>query len=178
VDEWRGNIEERDRTTWVRSGIKVESRLCLTVEVDRRPWRSTRRFFAGLRDQIVLGESKPVITTDSFKYNNDCIWRGVRNVCLDAQVEKAIHGNKVLRVVRNYVIGAREAFDEFFAESCDSKKVNTSYIERLNLFKRNSCAALGRKTYCAAKVADALLGRIEHSRRYSFRISHSGSQLP
>jgi IS1 family transposase len=90
----------------------------------------------------------------------------MRHLCLHAQVEKTVHGNRVMRVTRNYVIGALEAFDEFFAESCDSKKVNTSYIERLNLFRRNSCAALRRKTSCAAKVADALLGRIEISRLY------------
>jgi hypothetical protein len=87
-------------------------------------------------------------------------------LCLHAQVEKTIHGNRVIRIVRKFVIGARDDFDAFFAESCDSKKVNTSYIERLNLFKRNSCAALRRKTSCAAKAVDALLQRIEISRLY------------
>jgi hypothetical protein len=36
VDELRGYLEDREITTWVRSGIEVESRLWLTVKVGKR----------------------------------------------------------------------------------------------------------------------------------------------
>lgn len=166
VDELRGYLEDRETTAWVRSAIEVSSRLWTSVQISRRTWRSTRLFFVGLRDRLDLEHCRPLITTDSFKYNEECIRKTMEARCLHAQVEKQVRGNRVVRVDRKLVLGSKDDLDTFFSNSEDSKKINTSYIERLNLFKRNSCAALRRKTSCAAKVADALLGRVEISRLY------------
>jgi hypothetical protein len=166
VDELRGYLEDRDQPTWVRSAIEVSSRLWTSVQIGRRIWRTTRLFFVMLRDQLDLTASRPLITTDAFKYNENCIFKTMSRRCLHAQIEKQVRGNRVVRIDRRLVLGSKGDLEEFFVESEDSKTINTSYIERLNLFKRNSCASLRRRTSCAAKAADALLSRIVLSRLY------------
>ena len=53
--------------------------------------------------------------------------------------------DRVVLVDRRLVIGSEWKLEDALLRSEDSRKLNTSFIERLNLTIRQGCALLGRK---------------------------------
>ena len=64
------------------------------------------------------------------------------------------------------MIGTDERFEERLQRSEDSSKLNTSFIERLNLTIRQGSAYLCRRTICHARWRERLEGHLELLRCY------------
>ncbi len=77
-------------------------------------------------------------------------------ICLYAQVIKKRRKNRVINVERRLIIGSMQKMERLLFESEDSSTINTSFIERLNLTIRQSCAYLGRRTACYSRRKDLL----------------------
>ena len=73
-----------------------------------------------------------------------------------ATVHKVRQNGKVVKVERNIIFGNPESIEGIIASSKVSKKINTSFIERVNLTLRNHNKKLSRKTLCFAKQKRAL----------------------
>ena len=64
------------------------------------------------------------------------------------------------------MIGAAWRFEKALRDSEDSSKLNTSFIERLNLTIRQGSAYLFRRTICHARWKERLEGHLELLRCY------------
>ena len=64
--------------------------------------------------------------------------------------------NRVIKVERRLIIGTKSKMEQLLFESEDSSTINTSFIERLNLTIRQSCAYLERRTACHSRRKDML----------------------
>jgi IS1 family transposase len=76
--------------------------------------------------------------------------------CVYGVVMKTGRKDRVTKVDRYRVIGSRWQLEEALLRSEDSSKLNTSFIERLNLTIRQGSAYLYRKSACHARVAENL----------------------
>ncbi len=71
-----------------------------------------------------------------------------------------------MKVERRAVIGADWRLEKMLADSEDSSKLNTSFIERLNLTIRQGSAYLFRRTICQARWKELLEDHLELLRCY------------
>ncbi len=77
-------------------------------------------------------------------------------------------------VETNLVIGRKWRLEDALEESEDSHKLNTSFIERLNLTVRQGSAYLGRRTACHSRSEEHLQDQLELQRcHYHFIRRHS-----
>jgi hypothetical protein len=73
------------------------------------------------------------------------------------------------------VIGSKGQLEEVLFRSEDSEKLNTSFIERLNLTVRQGSAYLNRKSPCHARAGEPLSNHLELLRcYYNFIRPHRG----
>jgi len=100
------------------------------------------------------------------------------------QVVNVYRGGRVLRSNPRLVFGSRLAFDDAF-ERTDSKKPNTSFIERLNLVQRTCCSFLRRRTASPARRIASIQNALEivrliynYVRPHASLRTRSGVQTP
>jgi hypothetical protein len=98
----------------------------------------------------------PMITTDGFEFYKKVIGRVFGPACLYGQVIKTHRNNRVVRVERRAVIGTSWRWEQAWRDSEDSVKLNTSFVERLNLTFRQGSAYLLRRTICQARWEERL----------------------
>ena len=106
-------------------------------------------------------EQVPLITTDGFAFYAKVIGRVFGPACLYGQVIKTRRNNRITKVERRAMIGAAWRFEKALCDSEDSSKLNTSFIERLNLTIRQGSAYLFRRTICHARWKEHLEGHLE-----------------
>ena len=97
-----------------------------------------------------------IFTTDGFEPYSWAAKNILNSICLYAQVIKKRRKNRVIKVERRLIIGTKPKMEQLLFESEDSFTINTSFIERLNLTIRQSCAYLGRRTACHSRHKDLL----------------------
>ena len=98
----------------------------------RRSYRNTLSVFRDIFSRTNL-ERVPLIATDGFAFYAKVIRRVFGPACLYGQVIKTRSNDRIVRVERRAVIGAYWRLEKMLADSEDSSKLNTSFIERLNL---------------------------------------------
>ena len=101
-------------------------------------------------------ERVPLIVTDGFAFYAKVIRRVFGPACLYGQVIKTRSNDRIVKVERRAVIGAYWRLEKMLADSEDSSKLNTSFIERLNLTIRQGSAYLFRRTICHARWKEHL----------------------
>ena len=129
------------------AAIEVWSRLWPGTIVGRRSYRNTLTLFRDISSRMNL-ERVPLITTDGFTFYAKVIRRVFGPACLYGQVIKTRRNDRIVKVERRDVIGADWRLEKILADSEDSSKLNTSFIERLNLTIRQGSAYLLRRTIC------------------------------
>jgi hypothetical protein len=102
----------------------------------------------------------PLITTDGFGFYEKVVGRVFGPACAYGQVIMTRKNDRVVRVERRAVIGAGR-LEQALRDSEDSVKLNTSFVERLNLTIRQGSAYLGRRTICQALWRERLEDHIE-----------------
>lgn len=165
LDEMRAFVESKKRVSWVFAAIEVWSRLWPATVVGSRTYRNTRRFVSAAMHEGHPTE-RPLITTDGFKYYAPVLRRLVGPACILGQVIKRVRKDRVVTVGRKLVIGSTWKLEDALARSEDSTKLNTSFIERLNLTIRRGCAFLARKTPAHARRRRTLEEQLELFRCY------------
>ena len=115
----------------------------------------------------------PLIATDGFKFYRQVVGRLFGVACLYGQVIKKRRNDRVVHVQRKARFGAAWRWNELWRASEDSRKLNTSYIERLNLTIRQGSAYLGRRTLSHARRTQRLEDHLELLRcHYNFLRPH------
>ncbi len=171
ADEIRTIIGGREQVIWVFVVIDVWSRLWPSTVVGKRSYRNTLDLFRELSNRMNL-EVTPLITTDGFKFYERVIGRVFGPACLYGQVIKTRRSDRVVKVERRVVIGAGR-LKPALRDSEDSVKLNTSFVERMNLTIRQGSAYLGRRTICQARWKQYLDDHLELVRcHYNFVRPH------
>jgi len=172
ADEIRTFAGGKDDVVWIFATLDVNSRFWPSTVVGRRSYRNTHALFKDtlrrMRDVCF-----PLIVTDGFDYYEKVVRRLFGVACVYGQVLKTRWNDRVIRVDRRQVMGARWRFDEALVESEDSSTLNTSFIERLNLTIRQGTAHLTRRSACHARLQKKLENQIEILRfHYNFARPH------
>ena len=108
----------------------------------------------------------PLIVTDGFDFYEKVVRRVFGPAVLYAQVLKTRSNDRIVKVERRELLGARWRFEEALKNSEDSSTLNTSFIERLNLTIRQSLAYLARRTLSHARSKEKLEEQLELVRCY------------
>ena len=172
ADEIRTIAGGKRDVVWIFATIDVCSRLWPSTVVGRRSYRNTR---ALLRDTArrMGRDSIPLIVTDGYEFYERVVREVFGPACLYGQVIKTRRNDRVVKVERTAVIGAKWRFAEALSESEDSSTLNTSFIERLNLTIRQGSAYLSRRTICHARSKQRLDDQLEILRcHYNFVRPH------
>jgi len=164
ADEIRTIVGGRGQPVWVFAVIDVWSRLWPSTVVGKRSYQNTLVLFRDLSRRMSL-EIIPLITTDGFGFYEKVVGRVFGPACVYGQVIKTRKNDRVVRVERRAVIGAGR-LEQALRDSEDSVKLNTSFVERLNLTIRQGSAYLGRRTICQARWKECLEDHIELFRCY------------
>ena len=165
ADEIRTIIHDKEQPIWIFATIEVSSRLWPATVVGRRSYRNTLSVFRDIFSRTNL-ERVPLIATDGFAFYAKVIRRVFGPACLYGQVIKTRSNDRIVRVERRAVIGAYWRLEKMLADSEDSSKLNTSFIERLNLTIRQGSAYLFRRTICHARWKEHLEDHLELIRCY------------
>jgi IS1 family transposase len=172
ADEIRTIVGGKDQPIWVFAAIEVWSRLWPSTVVGRRSYRNTLAIFRNVSSRMNI-ENVPLIATDGFDFYAKVIRRVFGLACLYGQVIKTRRNDRVIKVERRTVIGAAWRLEEALRKSEDSSKLNTSFIERLNLTIRQGSAYLRRRTICHARCKERLEDHLELLRcHYNFVRPH------
>ncbi len=115
----------------------------------------------------------PLIATDGYKYYQSVVQRIFGVNCVYGQVMKTWRKDRITKVETKLVIGSKWRLQAALEESEDSHKLNTSFIERLNLTVRQGSAYLGRRTTCHSRSKEHLRDHMEILRcHYNFFRPH------
>ena len=157
---------------WIFAAIEVWSRLWPSTVVGRRSFRNTHHLFRDLSSRS-RQDTLPLIATDGFKFYRQVVRRVFGSACLYGQVIKKRRNNRVVRVQMKTRLGASWRWDAAWRNSEDSRQLNTSFIERLNLTIRQGSAYLCRRSLCHARRTERLEDHLELLRcHYNFLRPH------
>jgi IS1 family transposase/transposase-like protein len=155
---------------WVWVAMDPVSKLILTTEVGDRTLATAQRLVHQLARALALG-CTPLFLTDGFQEYVTALvthygeWihperrqaKGPRPMprwmpqpgLLYAQVVKSYRRRRLVRVAHRLVFGTREAIEQRLATR--GWKINTAFVERLNLDFRQHIAAIGRRVNTLCK---------------------------
>lgn len=146
LDELNSHGAGESDPDWVYSAIEVWSRLWVATRVSRRTLRATLLFVRKLRRAFQAFPEPLLVTSDAFKYYLPVLRRVLGPHCVYVQLDNHYRRDRLLKSDPRLLLGTPQQLACAFARSEDSKKPNTAYIERLNLFLRRSCSYLHRRT--------------------------------
>ena len=145
ADEIRTIVGSKEHPIWIFTAIDVWSRLWPATVVGRRSYRNTLAVFQDVARRMNL-DRVPLIVTDGFEFYKKVVRRILGPACLYGQVIKTRRNDRIIKVERRTLIGDAWRFEETVRDSEDSLKLNTSFVERLNLTIRLGSAYLFRRT--------------------------------
>jgi len=93
-------------------------------------------------------------------------WQVAANL-IYSQVKKSYRRRKLVRVKHVMRLGTEDALKAALQELGLSGRLNTAFIERVNLTVRHGVAALARRTWATSQQSPHLLAHLEWWRAYS-----------
>jgi len=145
----------KKKPMWIFVTIEVWSRIWISKVVGSRNYRNIKTLLNQVIDSCRI-VNPFIFTTDGFEPYSWATRNLLGPICLYAQVIKKHRKNRVINVERRLIIGTKQKMEQLLFESEDSSTINTSFIERLNLTIRQSCAYLGRRTACHSRSKNLL----------------------
>lgn len=165
ADEIKTIVGGKQQPIWVFAVIEVWSRLWPSAVVGKRSYQNSLSLFQDLSSRMNF-EPIPLVVTDGFGFYNKVIGRVFGPGELYGQVIKTRRNDRIVKVERRIVLGGEWRLKQALRDSEDSVKLNTSFVERLNLTIRQGSAYLGRRTICQARWKQRLEDHIELFRCY------------
>jgi transposase-like protein len=175
ADEVRGYVWDKDKRAFVFALIEVGARFWLSTEVGGRTRRNSLLLARDSRARCAYGQPRTLIVTDPFPFYAYAFRRSWGPTCVHVESGKIIRGGRVIRVHNKLVHGTSWQLESVRERCTASRKINTSFIERLNLFIRRSLACMQRKTNSAAKTREKLREALDLLRVYYDFVRPHGS---
>lgn len=146
LDELKSFGAGREQRNWVYNAIEVWSRVWLGARVGSRTLRNTLVFARELKSRCHPYAAPVLVTSDAFKYYEPSLRKAFGSACVYVQVENRYRHGRLVRTRPTLKLGSQWRYEFARSRSEDSRRPNTAYVERLNLFVRRSCAYLHRRT--------------------------------
>src|SRR5207244_922303 len=187
-------IERLERSPqWVWVAMDPESKLLLAIDVGSRTLAMAQHFVHHVA-QVLAPDCAPLFLTDGFREYLTAVlthyghwvqpprqraqgpapkprWMPLPHL-LYAQVVKTMRRRRLISVKHRVVFGTLEAVEQVL--SVCGGKINTAFIERLNLSFRQHVAAVGRRVTTLCKGEDGLRQQLAlYQAYYNFCLPHT-----
>ena len=183
LDELRTRLRSAKQVLWLWLAIDPLTKILPVLELGPRTQHSAHRFIHALRQMIAPG-CLPLFTSDGLNLYFYALtahfgtWheerRRGRNVrqwqvaagLIYGQVKKCYRRRKLVRVAHVMRLGTQTALHVTLQGLGFSGRLNTAFIERVNLTVRHGVAALARRTWATSQQTSHLLAHLEWWRAY------------
>ena len=183
LDELRTRLRCYKQVLWLWLAIDPLTKILPVLQLGPRTQNAAHRVIHSLR-QILAPGCLPLFTSDGLNLYfyaltahfgqwlaGSCRGRNVRQWQVAAeliygQVKKSYRRRKLARVTPVMRLGTEAALENALQGMGFSGRLNTAFIERVNLTVRHGVAALARRTWATAKLAPQLLAHVEWWRAY------------
>jgi IS1 family transposase len=181
LDELRTRLRRRAHVVWLWVVVDPRTKIIPALRLGARTQSSAHALVHALQQTLAPG-CVPVFTSDGLRLYFYALtahfghwaegagrrarrWQ-VAPALLYGQVTKRYRGRRLVRVTPVLRCGTREAFRRALMARGWSGRVNTAFVERVNLTLRQSVAALGRRTWSTARGTPRLAAHLEWWRAY------------
>jgi IS1 family transposase/transposase-like protein len=183
LDELRTRLRSSKQVLWLWLAIDPCTKLLPVLQLGPRTQHMAHRVIHSLRELLVPGYL-PLFTSDGLNLYFYALtahfghWitgsrrgRIVRQWQVAAgliygQVKKCYRRRKLVRVTHVMRLGTEDALKIVLQEMGFTGRLNTAFIERVNLTVRHGVAALARRTWATSQQAPQLLAHLEWWRAY------------
>ena len=183
LDELRTRLRSATRVLWLWLAIDPRTKLLPVLQLGPRTQHMAHRVIHSLRQHLAPG-CLPLFTSDGLNLyfyaltahfghwlTGSCRGRRVRQWQVAAgliygQVKKCYRRRKLIRVTHVMRLGTEAALTAALQELGFSGRLNTAFIERVNLTVRHGVAAFARRTWATAQQSPSLLAHLEWWRAY------------
>jgi IS1 family transposase len=183
LDELRTRLRSCRQVLWLWLAIDPTTKILPVLQLGPRTQNMAHRVIHSLR-QGLAPDCLPLFTSDGLNLYFYALtahfghWRAV--VCrgrkalrwqvaaglIYGQVKKNYRRRKLVRVSHVMRIGTEDALKVALQHLGFSGRLNTAFIERVNLTVRHGVAALARRTWATAQQSPSLLAHLEWWRAY------------
>ena len=183
LDELRTRLRSANQILWLGLAIDPLTKILPVLELGPRTQHMAHRVIHSLRLLLVPG-CIPLFTSDGLNLDfyaltahfghwlqvgrrgrNVLRWQVATNL-IYGQVKKCYRRRKLVRVTYLMRLGTEEALKSTLKGLGLSGRLNTAFIERVNLTVRHGVAALARCTWATSQQAPQLLAHLEWWRAY------------
>ena len=179
LDEIRARLRRCDRVTWLWLALDPRTKLIPAFALGPRTQQTAHTLVHALR-AILAANCTPVITTDGLRHYYYALtahfgrwvtcgrrrrWT-VDPALLYGQLHKRYQRRHLVRIKYQMCIGTRRALRSALLRLGWSGKLQTAFVERVNLTARQSVAALTRRTWATAQTAAGLQRQVAWWRAY------------
>jgi IS1 family transposase len=183
LDELRTRLRSTNQILWLWLAIDPLTKILPVLQLGPRTQHMAHRVIHSLR-QILAPGCLPLFTSDGLNLYFYAItahfgrWlqlgrRGrtvrrwqVEPRLLYGQVKKSYRRRKLIQVTHVMRLGTQDALQLALQHFGFSGRLNTAFIERVNLTVRHGIAALARRTWATSQQAPHLLAHLEWWRAY------------
>jgi IS1 family transposase len=183
LDEIRTRLRSWKQMLWLWLVIDPCTKLLPVLQVGPRTQHLAHQLIHSLRQMLALG-CLPLFTSDGLNlyfyalsaHFGDWLKAGrperhgrqwqVTAGLIYGQVKKSYRRRKLIGVTHVMGLGTEAALTAALQEIGFSGRLNTAFIERVNLTIRHGIAALARRTWATAKPTPRLLAHLECWRAY------------
>ncbi len=166
LDELRTRLRSTTQVLWLWLAIDPCTKILPVLQLGPRTQHMAHRVIHSLRQMLAPG-CLPVFTSDGvnvYFYALTAHFGHWRQVCRRGR--KALRWRKLVRVTPVMRLGTEADLKIALQRLGLSGRLNTAYIERVNLTVRHGVAALARRTWATAQQSPHLLAHLEWWRAY------------
>ncbi len=194
LDELRTRLRDRAHVLWLWVAIDPLTKLIPVLHLGARTQHAAHGVVHEL-SQRLAPDCLPVFTSDGLTLYFYALtahfgrwvtaagqrarqWQVLPGL-LSGQVKKSYGRRKGVRVTRVMRCGTFDEFGTALQKLGLSGRLNTAFVERVNLTLRRGVAALARRTWATAQAAPALVAQVEWWRGYyHFVRLHASLRVP
>jgi IS1 family transposase len=179
LDEVRVRLRRRSQLTWLWLALDPATKLIPALPLGPRTQQMAHSLVHALCTTLAPGCTL-VVTTDGLRHYFYALtahfgrwvaagrrqrWQ-VSPALLYGQVHKRYRQRRLVRIKYHLCCGSRRAFQVAMRLRGWSGKLQTAFVERVNLTARQSVAALTRRTWATAQTVAGLSRQVEWWRAY------------
>ena len=183
LDELRTRLRCATQVLWLWLAIDPCTKILPVLELGPRTQHMAHRVIHSLR-QVLAPGCLPLFTSDGLNLYFYALtahfgtWREERRRgrkvrrwqvaagLIYGQVKKCYRRRKLVRVTHVMRLGTEDALKAALQGLGFTGRLNTAFIERVNLTVRHGCSALARRTWATSQQASQLLAHLEWWRAY------------
>jgi IS1 family transposase len=182
LDELWANVRQESQEVWVWVAMEVTTKLMPVIQLGRRTLERAYAVVHELRQRMQPGMPLPVFSSDGLRLyfyaltthfgqwfmpedGHKRVWQMAGDF-IYGQVKKLQRRRRLVKVERVMLWGSFEALVSRLKAAGLSGRLNTAFIERLNLTLRQGVALLTRRTWGTAQQACELTLYVQWWRAY------------